>query len=126
MSASFRYPSPEPPPSALYIEDYSPYRDTGEAIVIDNGASNLRFGFASSNAPWVQPNVVSRYKDRRITGTVLLFGEAVDIEATTRTQSRTPWEGDLLLNFDAMVRVTRRIPAHAYRIAGIRARLRLH
>ncbi|KAH7100193.1 actin-like ATPase domain-containing protein [Auriculariales sp. MPI-PUGE-AT-0066] len=102
MSAQYRYPSPDPPPLALFLEDYEPHKGTGIPIVIDNGASNLRYGFASAAEPFVQPNIVSRYKDRRITGTVLLFGEAVDIEATTRTQSRTPWEGDLLLNFDAM------------------------
>ena len=107
MSASYRYPSPDPPPLGLFIEDYEPHRDTESAIVIDNGASNLRYGFATATDPFIQPNVVSRYKDRRITGTVLLFGETVDIEATTRTQSRTPWEGDLLLNFDAMVRQRR-------------------
>ncbi|EJD55697.1 actin-like ATPase domain-containing protein [Auricularia subglabra TFB-10046 SS5] len=102
MSEAFRYPTPEPPPPGFGIEDYDPYRGTSQPIIIDNGSTSMRFGFASAQLPFVQPNIVSRYKDRRMTGTVLLYGEAVDIEATTRTQSRTPWEGDLLLNFDAL------------------------
>ncbi|KZW02366.1 actin-like ATPase domain-containing protein [Exidia glandulosa HHB12029] len=102
MSAPYRYPTPEPPPAGFTVDDYDAFRGTSEPIVIDNGSSNLRFGFASANDPVSQQNIVSRYKDRRLPGTVLLFGDAVDIEATTRTQSRTPWEGDLLLNFDAM------------------------
>lgn len=103
MSASFRFPTPEPPPASFLVSDYDAFRGTLEPIVIDNGSSTLRFGFASAHDPLSQQNIVSRYKDRRMPGTVLLYGDAVDIEATTRTQSRTPWEGDLLLNFDAMV-----------------------
>ncbi|KAJ3562095.1 hypothetical protein NP233_g9789 [Leucocoprinus birnbaumii] len=32
----------------------------------------------------------------------MLFGEAVDCETGARGQARTPWEGDVLLNFDAL------------------------
>ena len=48
-------------------------------------------------------NVVSRYKDRKQNRPVLLIGDAIDAESGARAQARTPWEGDVLLNFDALV-----------------------
>ena len=34
---------------------------------------------------------------------LLLMGEAVDVESAAKSQARYPWEGDVLLNFDALV-----------------------
>lgn len=70
------------------------------------GATNFRYGFAGNDrgpSSWL--NSVSRYRERKTNRPVLLFGESTNIDATSRAQSKQPWEGDLLLNFDALVRV---------------------
>lgn len=87
-------PSLPPPP----LE----YEGITNDIIIDNGATTFRWGF-SQHEPRTAPNVVAKYKERRNNKPLLLFGEAVDCEAGTRGQARTPWEGDVLLNFDALV-----------------------
>jgi actin-related protein 5 len=84
-----------PPPPLLYEGITSP-------IIIDNGATTFRWGF-SAHEPRSAPSVVAKYKERRNNKPLLLFGEAVDCETGARGQARTPWEGDVLLNFDALV-----------------------
>jgi len=71
--------------------------------LIDNGSTSLRFGFATSKTPQVAPNIVSKYKERKAGRQLLLFGDAVDAEGGARSQANAPWEGDVLLNFDALV-----------------------
>lgn len=78
------------------------YEGITNDIIIDNGATTFRWGF-SQHEPFCAPNVVAKYKDRRNNKPLLLFGEAVDCETGARGQARTPWEGDVLLNFDALV-----------------------
>jgi actin-related protein 5 len=90
-----------PPP--LVPEDYGPHRGKGTALVIDNGSSTIRFGFAGDATPRTGSNTVSRYKERKTNRPMLVFGEAVEVESAAKTQIRTPWEGDVLLNFDALV-----------------------
>ena len=43
------------------------------------------------------------YKERKTNKPLLLFGEGIDVEGGARSQAKTPWEGDVLLNFDALV-----------------------
>lgn len=87
-------PSLPPPPL-----DYEGV--TGD-IIIDNGATSFRWGFTGQE-PSAAPTVIAKYKDRRNNKPLLLFGDAVDCETGARGQARTPWEGDVLLNFDALV-----------------------
>ncbi|KAH9985774.1 hypothetical protein BJV77DRAFT_1145686 [Russula vinacea] len=91
-------------PSALYPPtlSYDPHRTAHTPLVIDNGSTSLRFGFATSTTPQVAPNIVSKYKERKAGKQLLLFGDAVDAEGGARSQAKTPWEGDVLLNFDAL------------------------
>ncbi|KAN0138657.1 hypothetical protein V8E53_003645 [Lactarius tabidus] len=89
---------PSVPPSA----SYDAHRSAHTPLVIDNGSSNLRFGFATSSTPQVALNIVSKYKERKAGKQLLLFGDAVDAESGARSQAKTPWEGDVLLNFDAL------------------------
>ncbi|KAB5594304.1 Chromatin remodeling complex subunit [Ceratobasidium theobromae] len=70
-------------------------------IVIDNGATSFRYGFAGGS-PFSWLNSVSRYRERKTNKPILLFGDATNLDATSRAQSKQPWEGDLLLNFDAL------------------------
>ena len=92
---------PSIPPSL----PYDTHRGAHTPLVIDNGSTNLRFGFATSTTPQVAPNIVSKYKERKAGKQLLLFGDAVDAESGARSQAKTPWEGDVLLNFDALVSV---------------------
>jgi actin-related protein 5 len=91
------------PPNAETSADYGPYRETGVPIVIDNGSTTIRYGFATSQTPQSGLNIIAKYRDRRTNRPILLFGDAVDAESGAKSQSKTPWEGDVLLNFDALV-----------------------
>ncbi|KAF8439468.1 chromatin remodeling complex subunit [Boletus edulis BED1] len=86
---------------------YDPFRDTHVPLIIDNGASTLRFGFSTSGSktaltPHAVPNVIARFKERKYNQPLLLFGDGVDAESGAKGQTKTPWEGDVLLNFDAL------------------------
>lgn len=84
---------------------YDDYRGTNTPLVIDNGATTLRYGFATFDTPLQGPNMVAKYKDRRTNRPLLLFGDGVESEGGARSQAKMPWEGDVLLNFDALVSV---------------------
>lgn len=91
------------PPSPQFPNSYESYRGQGTPLIIDNGATTLRFGFCTSDSPKFGPNIISKYKDRKTNKPLVLFGDAVDTEPGARNQAKTPWEGDILLNFDALV-----------------------
>lgn len=91
-------------PTVVPFDSYDAYRGHYTPLIIDNGASHIRFGFSLDSKPHVAPNVVARYKERKSNQFVLLFGNGVDAESGAKGQTRTPWEGDVLLNFDALVR----------------------
>ncbi|KDR69890.1 hypothetical protein GALMADRAFT_145269 [Galerina marginata CBS 339.88] len=59
-------------------------------------------GFGTSNTPYAGPNAIAKYKERKTNKLLLLFGEGIDSQSGARGQARTPWEGDVLLNFDAL------------------------
>lgn len=82
---------------------YEDFRGTDIPVVIDNGATTMRWGFASSSVPRCQPNIIAKYKERKSNRPLLLFGNSVELEGGAKAQTKTPWEGDVLLNFDALV-----------------------
>lgn len=86
---------------------YDDHRGEHTPLIIDNGATTLRFGFATSESPLYGPNMVAKYKERRTNRPLLLFGDGVDAEGGAKSQAKTPWEGDVLLNFDALVSSSR-------------------
>lgn len=90
-------------PSLTFPDSYDEYRDQGTPLIIDNGSTNLRFGFFTSITPHSGWNAIAKYKERKSNKPLLLFGEGIDSESGAKTQVRTPWEGDVLLNFDALV-----------------------
>ncbi|KAF7986150.1 hypothetical protein HWV62_38522 [Athelia sp. TMB] len=94
-----------PPPTSLTVtspDSYDEFRGQGTPLIIDNGSTNLRFGFATSFAPHSGWNAIAKYKERKFNKPLLLFGEGIDAESGAKSQARTPWEGDVLLNFDAL------------------------
>ncbi|KDR68668.1 hypothetical protein GALMADRAFT_230995 [Galerina marginata CBS 339.88] len=98
----FRLPTTYQPSLPPPTEPYDDHRDVHTPIVIDNGSTNLRWGFGTSNTPYTGPNAIAKYKERKTNKPLLLFGEGIDSESGARGQARTPWEGDVLLNFDAL------------------------
>lgn len=95
---------PTPSLAAVTTPDsYCDYRGQGTPLIIDNGSTNLRFGFATSPTPHFGSNCVAKYKERKFNKPLLLFGEGIESESGAKNQTRTPWEGDVLLNFDALV-----------------------
>jgi len=93
------YQASLPPPA----EPYGKHRSAHTPIVIDNGSTNMRWGFGTSSTPFAGPNAIAKYKERKTNKPLLLFGEGIDSESGARGQAKTPWEGDILLNFDALV-----------------------
>lgn len=93
----------QPLPPVVPPDSYGAHRGKGTPLVIDNGSTHLRFGFATSSTPRSGLNMVAKYKERRTNKPLLLFGEGVEVESGAKTQAKTPWEGDVLLNFDALV-----------------------
>lgn len=94
------------PPTYTPPDSYDPFRGTHAPLIIDNGASTLRFGFSTSATltPHCVQNVIARFKERKYNQPLLLFGDGVEAESGSKGQAKTPWEGDVLLNFDALVR----------------------
>ncbi|KIY64588.1 chromatin remodeling complex subunit [Cylindrobasidium torrendii FP15055 ss-10] len=95
-------PPPLLPELPLPPDSYDVHRDAQTPLIIDNGSTHLRWGFATSSTPRWGTNLVSKYKERRHNRPLVLFGDAVDVESGARAQSRAAWEGDILLNFDAL------------------------
>ncbi|EIW86258.1 chromatin remodeling complex subunit [Coniophora puteana RWD-64-598 SS2] len=97
-------------PTPTPRDDYAPFSGTRTPLVIDNGATQLRFGFSTTpggkdeanTSPHVNTNAIAKYKERKHGTSLLLFGDAIESESGARSQIRTPWEGDVLLNFDAL------------------------
>jgi actin-related protein 5 len=91
-------------PTPQFPESYDSHRNQETPLIIDNGSTSLRFGFSTSSSPRVGANVIAKYKERKTNKPLLLFGDGVDGEGGAKNQAKTPWEGDVLLNFDALVR----------------------
>ncbi|KAG5636547.1 hypothetical protein H0H81_007677 [Sphagnurus paluster] len=91
------------PPSLPPIpEPYDRHRSAHTPLIIDNGSTNFRWGFSTSSNPQCGPNTIAKYKERRTNKPLLLFGDGVEVESGAKGQARTAWEGDVLLNFDAL------------------------
>jgi actin-related protein 5 len=90
-------------PSLWSVDDYAPHLDQGTPLVIDNGSTSLRWGWSTSEMPYHGINIISKYKERKSNKALVVFGEAVDLDSTAKAQAKTAWEGDILINFDALV-----------------------
>lgn len=85
------------------------YKEANTPILIDNGSSTFRFGYAGQPLPRTSANAVAKYKERKFGKQLLLFGDDIESESGARGQAKTPWEGDVLLNFDALVSFAHRL-----------------
>lgn len=91
-------PPPLPGPTALS-------KKQAGAIVLDNGSSTFRAGYASAENPHVDvENIMSRYKDRKANVSILLAGAQIHIDAASKASSKSPFDTGIVCQWDAMVR----------------------
>lgn len=79
-------------------------------IAIDFGASNVRVGLVNSSDPHnIFPNLVSRYRDRKLGLNLTLVGNDIFREANNhsgiRTNAKSPYDGPLITNWDLVENV---------------------
>ena len=68
------------------------------------GSHSWRAGFSTMSTPYVDsPNVIARYRERKIGKNMLLFGNYVDADANSRSNTRNMFDGDLLIHGDLLV-----------------------
>lgn len=110
------------PSQVTFDQDYESHSSDKTPIVIDNGAfalltplgdsrcnvfrlgaTDFRYGWATSKIPYTSPNLVAKYRERKNNKLLLLFGNAVEIEGASRLATKSTWEGDILSNPDALV-----------------------
>ncbi|CAD6888381.1 unnamed protein product [Tilletia controversa] len=97
--------SPNIIPQKLPIWDASEGSGDVPAIVIDNGSSELRAGFALPGVdtpPLVFDSVISRYRDRKRSTNLLLVGSDAYVDTQSRSGIRRPFDMDVVCNYDVM------------------------
>ncbi|KZO99733.1 actin-like ATPase domain-containing protein [Calocera viscosa TUFC12733] len=100
VSLSVPSSTPYIPVLGNYREEYYPDR---VPIIIDNGATNFRAGFGKDDDPYIiVDNLVSKYRDRKTNTPVLLFGNELPDDATTRSNAKSPFDGDICVNPEGM------------------------
>lgn len=73
------------------------------------GSHELRAGFASNGSSAELPslafeNVIAKYKDRKRNVNYMLAGSDCFSDAQSRSAIRSPFDGDVVINFEVMVR----------------------
>ncbi|GAA5980993.1 hypothetical protein JCM11641_001422 [Rhodosporidiobolus odoratus] len=98
------YPIPDLPPVVNGPLTPHPSPAPSHAtLCIDNGATTLRAGYSTASAPpIVVENINAKFKDRKFNKQVYLAGGEVYVDATSRSNLRVPFEGDVCCNFDVM------------------------
>ncbi|GJN92559.1 hypothetical protein Rhopal_005589-T1 [Rhodotorula paludigena] len=92
--------APGPPTSTDYAQFAA---DSNHVLTIDNGASTLRAGWSSEQHPRIAiESIAAKYRDRKFNRQVLLAGQEVYADATSRANTRVPYEADVVCNFDVM------------------------
>ncbi|WWC66880.1 uncharacterized protein I206_100787 [Kwoniella pini CBS 10737] len=90
---------PQPQPTF----DYHSLDGQDPSICIDNGAHSWRAGFSSMPTPYIdRPNIIARYKERKIGKNIMLFGRDTEVDANSRSNIRSMFDGDLLIHSDLL------------------------
>ncbi|TIA91978.1 hypothetical protein E3P99_00835 [Wallemia hederae] len=72
-------------------------------IVIDNGTTQLRADYADAQSPsLVVRNEGSRYKERRTNRNMMVYGDALELDSASKTQSKIPHEQGIVTSWDMM------------------------
>ncbi|KAJ9095021.1 hypothetical protein QFC21_005814 [Naganishia friedmannii] len=78
-------------------KDFKIVSDGNEAIVIDNGTSHLRAGFASHSQPYInEPNQAAKFTSRKSVRTVM-YGRDCEMDNTAKGYIKPIFDGDILL-----------------------------
>lgn len=68
------------------------------------GTTQLRAGFADQDAPsLITRNEGSRYKERRTNRNMMIYGDALELDSASKTQSKIPHESGIVTSWDMMV-----------------------
>ncbi|KAL1922867.1 uncharacterized protein VTP21DRAFT_9243 [Calcarisporiella thermophila] len=96
---------PSPPAPLLTSEDYeeSSFNSEQTPIVIDNGSYQCRAGWATETDPrLIFDNLASKFRDKKSNTTVVLAGNDIYYDPTARSSARSPFEGNVVMNFEYM------------------------
>ncbi|KAK0560941.1 Nuclear actin-protein involved in chromatin remodeling [Tilletia horrida] len=103
------YPAGERSSPNIVPQEYPLWTSSSEydvpPIIIDNGSSELRAGFAVpgvSSPPLVFENVISKYRDRKRATNLLLAGSDAYVDTQSKSTIRRPFDMDVVCNFDVM------------------------
>ena len=76
-------------------------------VAKQSGSLNWRAGFSTMPKPYIdRPSNVSKFKDRKNGRTITLIGKDTLIDANSRSNSRSMFDGDLLIAGDVLVSPT--------------------
>ncbi|KAJ9096620.1 hypothetical protein QFC20_006382 [Naganishia adeliensis] len=88
-------------PTETYVRDAGKFpvvNDDHESIVIDNGTSHLRAGFASHSQPFInEPNQAARFTSRKSVK-MAFFGRDCEADSTAKGYVKPVFDGDILLS----------------------------
>ncbi|WFD30559.1 Nuclear actin-protein involved in chromatin remodeling [Malassezia sp. CBS 17886] len=97
-------------PQTALVPEAAPYSGSVHwaqhaPLLIDNGSAQLRAGFASAAKDTPQlvfDNIVSRFRDRKRAGNMLLCGNDCYVDSQSRAAIRSAFDADVLCGFDVM------------------------
>lgn len=68
------------------------------------GSYSWRAGFSTQDSPYInRPNIVARYRERKLGRNTLLFGNDCEVDANSRSNGRTMFDGDMLVHGELLV-----------------------
>lgn len=75
--------------------------DYATPIGIDFGSYNLRAGYMGLDIPnFVFPTKLTRHRDRKLSKTFTFVGNDTRLDQTLRSQSKSPFDGNIITNWD--------------------------
>lgn len=82
------------------FDDPSEY-DQNTPIAIDFGSYEIRAGYTSAEkASHVFPTKIARYKERKLQKSLTFIGNDCNLDPAVRSQSRSPFDGSLITNWE--------------------------
>ncbi|GMM46815.1 Arp5 protein [Pichia kluyveri] len=99
------YPLPDyPQPEGLlpFDTENSNYQQN-VPIAIDLGKTNVRVGMAGTRDPFLNyPTLTARYRDRKNNKQTTFVGNDVFLESTVKANMKSPFDGQMLTNWDSI------------------------
>lgn len=75
--------------------------DATRPIAIDFGSYNIRAGYTGFEFPYFDfPARLTRHRDRKMSKTFTFIGNNTRLDQTVRSQSKTPFDGNIVTNWD--------------------------